>query len=125
MLGDEVSLKAGEWLFHEGDEADSLYLVVHGSVDLKITLSQQRLEDLETIVEGEAIGWSAFVEPYQYTLGAVAATDVELVKLDGENLRNLMTQNPEIGYNLMCHVAQAIAKRLNDLRVRFVSIAGD
>jgi CRP/FNR family cyclic AMP-dependent transcriptional regulator len=127
MLGNEVSLKTGEWLFREGDEADSLYLVISGSIDLKIALdsSGERQEDLETIVAGEAIGWSTFVEPYQYTLSAVAAADVELVKLDGKNLRNLMTQNPEIGYNLMCHVAQAIAKRLNDLRVRFVSIAGD
>ena len=127
MLGDEISLKAGEWLFREGDDADALYLVVKGSIDLKIALDQagQRLEDLETIVEGEALGWSAFVEPYRYTLSAIAATDVRLARLDAKNLRNLMTQNPEIGYNLMCHVAQAIARRLNDLRVRFASIAGD
>lgn len=127
MLSDEVSLKTGDWLFHEGDDADWLYLVISGSIDLKIALdaSGERQEDLETIVAGEAIGWATFVEPHQYTLSAVAASDVSLVKMNGKNLRNLMTQNPEIGYNLMCHVAQAIAKRLNDLRVRFVSIAGD
>jgi CRP/FNR family transcriptional regulator, cyclic AMP receptor protein len=124
MVGEEVKLAQGEWLFHEGDDADALYLVLNGSVELKINLDVQssRQADISTVSAGEVIGWSALVEPEVYTLGAVAASDVQLVRLDAVGLRKLMEQNCEFGFHLMRQLAKVLGQRLTNLRVQFVSL---
>jgi CRP-like cAMP-binding protein len=124
MIGEEVTFGEGEWLFHERDEADAMFLVLSGTVDLKISLDKAgtRHADLATLVEGEMVGCSALVEPYTYGLGCVSSSEVRLVKMDAEGLRELMAQKPEQGLVLMSHVAQVIRSRLTNLRVRFVSI---
>lgn len=127
MAGEEVELEEGEWVFREGDEADSLYLIVSGTVDLKIALdaSGERQADLETLVAGDVIGWSALVEPYQYTLGAVATSWANLVKLDAAQLRQLMEDNPRLGFQITSRLAHVIGSRLKNLRVRFVSLVAE
>jgi CRP/FNR family transcriptional regulator, cyclic AMP receptor protein len=127
MLGEEVTLNAGDWLFKDGDAADALYLVLSGAVDLKIALDEAKTKyiDLETVVQGEAMGWSALVEPYEYTLGAAAAADVQLAKLDSVQLRKYLAENPAAGYTFMCRAAQGIAGRLTNMRVRLASMGDD
>lgn len=125
MLGDEITLEKDEWLFHEDDEADALYLVASGAVELKIQLGQQaaaHFADLSTLVEGDVVGWSALVEPYVYTLSAVAASPATLIRLDAPRLRALMDENSEFGYTLMSRLAGALGERLTHLRVQFVSL---
>ncbi len=127
MAGEEVELEEGEWLFREGDEADGLYLIVSGTVDLKIALdaSGERQADLETLVAGEVLGWSALVEPYLYTLGAVVTSRASLVKLDAARLRKLLEDNPQLGFQIMTRLASVIGDRLKNLRVRFVSLVAE
>jgi CRP/FNR family cyclic AMP-dependent transcriptional regulator len=126
MTGEEVIVSAGDWLFQEGAAADALYLIMEGTIDLKINVNEAGTEqaDLSSLVSGDVTGWSALVEPYIYTLGAVATSNVRVACLDGEELRALMEEQPEVGYLLMHRVAQAIATRLTNLRVRFVSLIG-
>ena len=124
MAGEEVALSADEWLFEEGDDADALFLILSGTVELTINLDEagERKADLTTLVEGDVTGWSALVEPYVYTLGAKAASDMKVIKLDGEGLREKMAANPEMGLLLMHRLAQALGQRLNNLRVQFISL---
>jgi CRP/FNR family cyclic AMP-dependent transcriptional regulator len=126
MTGEEVTVSAGDWLFQEGAAADALYLIMEGTIDLKINVNEAGTEqaDLSSLVSGDVTGWSALVEPYIYTLGAVATSNARVARLDGEELRALMEEQPEVGYLLMHRVAQAIATRLTNLRVRFVSLIG-
>ncbi len=121
----EISLIAGQWLFMEGDDADALYLVLEGKIELKITMDQkgQHRQDISTVAEGHMMGWSALVEPYMYTLSAVAATDCRLISLEASAVRDMMERNPEIGYTVMKRLARAIGARLTSLRVKFAALA--
>lgn len=123
MLGEEVAYQADEWLFHQGDPAEALYLILEGSVDLKMNLDEAgtRQVDVCTLVEGDVVGWSALVEPHVYTLGAVATGSTRLAKLDGAGLRNLMARDPAAGYWIMQRLTQVLARRLTNMRVRFAS----
>lgn len=127
MIGDEETLAAGSWVFHEGDTAEALYLVDRGSVELKLNLDDEGAHQivLATLVAGEVLGWSALVEPYIYTLGAVAATDARLIRLDGPGLRTFMIDDCISGTLLMQRLAQALGKRLTNLRLQFASLVVD
>ena len=121
----ETTLKTGESLFKEGDRADALYLVLEGRIDLKINLDKDgvRHQDIATVTNGHMMGWSALVEPYIYTLSAIAVADCKLVSLDASAVREMMEQNHEVGYTIMKRLAQAIGARLTNLRVQFASIS--
>jgi CRP-like cAMP-binding protein len=116
----EKTISKGEWLFHEGDKADALYLVIHGRVELKLKLDEKRnlYITVTTLSEGDALGWSAIVEPYVYTLGALALDHVKLLRLDGENLRLLLEKHPEQGYILMRNIAKDMGTRVSVLSER-------
>lgn len=117
---EEVAYQKDNWLFHEGDVADVLYLIMQGSVDLKLILDRHKrtYADLSTLSKGESLGWSAIVEPHVYRLGAVTAENTQLVKISGHRLRHLMEQHPAQGYILMHGIALAMASRFSAVRNR-------
>lgn len=119
-----VEASRDEWLFHEGDPADSLYIVLEGSIDLKMALNgDPHYGDLERLNFGEVVGWSGLVEPFIYTLGAVAVDDgTRLARLDAGQLRALMERDPAVGYRLMRRMAGIIRRRLAAMHTRFVSL---
>jgi CRP-like cAMP-binding protein len=124
-ISESKSVQKGEWLFHEGDNADALYLIVSGSIELIVNLDQKRAirATLNILNEGHAIGWSAIVKPYIYTLGARVSSDAHLVRIDGKQLRTLLEAHPEQGYILMSGIAQTMATRLNTLSERVPSLS--
>lgn len=128
MAGRKVAVKQGDWLFYEGDQADALYLVLSGAVELKAALDREGSYhvDLCTLVQGDLLGWSALIDPYVYQLGAVAAQDSRLAKWDGAGLAALMTHQPAMGFKLMCRIMQVVGDRLATFCTRFASlIEGD
>lgn len=125
MASEEVSVQAGDSLFFEGERANALYLIVAGSVEVVIALDEAgtRHTDLSRLVEGDIVGWSALVEPYVYTMGAVSKTDSKVIRLDAVYLRDMMNNKPEVGYRVMCRLAQAMGQRLTNLRIQFISLS--
>lgn len=123
MLGEEVAIAGDSWLFNEGDEADVLYLILSGTIDLKIPYrGGQECADVESLVEGDVTGWSALVPPRKYTMSAYTDSGATVVKLDADGVLDLLEQNPVAGYHLMGNLAQSVSQRLTNLRVRFVSL---
>lgn len=119
-LSQDKMVDKREWLFHEGDPAEALYLIIRGRIELKVKLDEKRNLDatLTTLHEGDVLGWSAIVEPYIYSLGAFASDNTELAQLDGARLRTLLEQQPEQGYILMRNIAKAMGTRVNILSDR-------
>lgn len=126
MLGEEVSYQQEEWLFHEGDHADTLFLVLDGEVELTMNLSANgtgpQLTRLHTRTSGEVIGWSALVPPHKYTLGGRARSEARLARFEGPAFRALLDANPASGYQLLKMLAEVVGERLVGLRTQFVSV---
>ncbi|MGQ9908187.1 MAG: cyclic nucleotide-binding domain-containing protein [Candidatus Flexifilum sp.] len=121
---EEEALEADTYLFEQGDEADELYLVLDGAVDLLMDIDSkgESRTEIETVVAGEALGWSALVEPHEYQLSAAAATEVKVILIDAPRLRDYLAAHPDHGYVLMRRVAQMIGERLGHMRTRFISL---
>ncbi len=124
MASEEIRVKSGEWLFHEGDVADALYIVLDGTIEIRVKLDKKEIyhSGLCRLVEGDVLGWAALVDPYTNKLGAVAITDCRLAKMNGVRLCELMGQNPAMGYILMSRITQVIGNRFSDLCIRFISL---
>ncbi len=113
-----VSLKAGDVLYREADPADGAFVVVSGTVLLFRQRGETRRE-LETKGEGEMIGELALIAMTDRLTGAMAQTDVELMKLNRALFRRILEEYPEVAIRLHGRVSA----QLDDLLRRIQSIA--
>jgi hypothetical protein len=79
---------------------------------------------VDTIARGETMGWSAVVEPYIFTLGALCIDNTRLFALDATKLRGLMDEDCDLGYKVMKAIAKTIASRLSHTRIILVGERG-
>ncbi|MEQ1767715.1 MAG: cyclic nucleotide-binding domain-containing protein, partial [Methylotenera sp.] len=97
-LADNATLKsyaAGEELFHEGDEADGLYLIQSGSVTVSRMIGGREVV-LFYVAAGKYVGEMSLVsgEPRYATVRAAIAT--EAVLIDAGRMSDIIARNPEI-----------------------------
>ena len=114
-LGRRQSLRVGEYLFLLGDTADRLYVVAEGQVDLCFPISLRgAMKDIsvESVVEGEALGWSALVKPYRFTLSARVTEPGEVVAFTRRELLQFFGDEPRIGYTLLTKISELVGIRL-------------
>lgn len=125
VLASEASFVAGTHMYQNGDLAKSLYLIKKGKIVLYIDYymgpnKPPMQVTVDMIVTGEAMGWSAVVEPYLYTLSALCIDDSETITIDAVGLRKLMNEDHAIGFKIMQAVSKTIANRLTHTRIILV-----
>lgn len=95
--------KAGYQIFASGDEADRLYFLASGSVELP--------EVSRTLGAGQMFGEIAFFAPdRKRTSSARCLTDCTILSIDEDTFKQLVYQNPDFGLE----VVRLIAGRLTD-----------
>jgi CRP-like cAMP-binding protein len=128
-LSTEVEVEAGDWLFHERDEATRLYLVLDGSVAQTIYLylngQGQHIEATSSLGKGDIAGWPALINSQINTLGAQAEEKSRLLAIDAVPLRELLDDNPTYGYYLMKNLAEVLGERLTCKCIQLLSIVLD
>ena len=81
-LGLRMTLLSGAVLFQLGAEADQLYVIDRGRVNLTLPMQvfgQEQDILVEERVAGQTLGWSALIPPHRFTLKATAQIDTELL----------------------------------------------
>jgi CRP-like cAMP-binding protein len=120
-----VHFDAGELIFREGDEANTFYVVRHGSVAVELHAPARNPMTVETIEAGEILGWSWLFPPYRTHFDARALSSVRATGFDGGCLRGKCEDDPALGYDLMKRFAQVFTERLHWTRLRLLDIYGD
>jgi CRP-like cAMP-binding protein len=103
---------ASDVLFHEGEPAEYVYLVVKGKIMLELCPSTIYEKNLMSVGPGEMLGWSAFVEQCNYASTGVVVAPTELIRIEGKHLRAICDKDPAFGYDFMHRIMKALAKRL-------------
>jgi CRP-like cAMP-binding protein len=119
-----VVFKVGQFIFREGEPADSFYILRAGQVRLEIpTLNQGRVV-IQTLGEGDVLGWSWFVPPYRWHFDARALEQTRALSLDGKCLRKKMEENHDLGYHLLKRFVPVIVDRLQATRLQLLDFYG-
>ena len=122
--GKNVTFQAGDYVFREGEPADQFYIIRHGKVQLEIFVPERGPLAVETISEGEVLGWSWLFPPYRWSLDARAIEPVRAIALDGTCLRGKCNDDHHLGYELMTRFAPIIVKRLRATRLQLLDVYG-
>lgn len=115
-----VVFKAEDIILKEGEAADKFYLIRHGKV--AIYIAQPRSITIQTIQEGDILGWSWLIPPHYYRFSARAVEDTRAVALDGKCLRNKCEENKELGYELLKRLVNIFTQRLEATRLQLLDI---
>jgi CRP-like cAMP-binding protein len=119
-----VRFEANQIIFREGEEADKFYLLRHGQVSLEIFAPERGSVNVQTLDEGDILGWSWLIPPYQWHFDARATTLVRAIALDGKCLRNKCEANHDLGYELLKRFAYIVGQRLDATRLQLLDIYG-
>jgi CRP-like cAMP-binding protein len=125
----EESFKAGSQVYKKGDPAKKLYLVEEGKIVMVMesymgTAKPPMQVTVDIVTKGDAMGWSAVVEPYAYTLGARCIDDSKAIAFDADTLRELLIQDSTLGVKFMHATARVIATRLTHTQIILVGERG-
>lgn len=117
-LGREVAFKKGEFVFREGDTADSLHILMSGSLALRVKLTSRPDSVTVSFVSAphQAFGWSGIVSPHHYTSTAECEEDTSVLVIPAEPFMKLLEKEPTAGFIVMRRVAELIADRLRNSR---------
>jgi CRP/FNR family transcriptional regulator, cyclic AMP receptor protein len=107
----KVSLRCGEFLFREGDDADALYIVERGALRI---ISGSTV--YETVQAGGIVGEMAIIdEGMPRSASVIAGTYAELIKIDASEFTALIADAPEFALMVM----RVMARRLRLMNQRY------
>lgn len=120
--GSNVRFDAGEVIFREGEPANLFYLIRHGRVAVETYAPDRGPVIIQTLGEGDLLGWSWLIEPYRWRFDARAIELTRAIALDGECLRGKCEEDHGLGYELMKRIAHVIEHRLQATRLQLLDV---
>jgi CRP-like cAMP-binding protein len=114
-----------ELLMREGDPADDFFVIRSGDVALETYVPQRGALTIETLHDGDLVGWSWLVAPYRTMFDARALAQTHTVSFDGACLRGKCETDHDLGYELMTRFTAVIVDRLQATRLRLLDVYGD
>ena len=117
-----VRFNAGEYLCREGQQADEFYVIRTGKVAIEVFAAPKGSINIQTIGEGEILGWSWLVPPYFWRFDARAVELTRVISLNGKCLRNKCEEDHHLGYELLKRFSHIITQRLEATRLQLLDL---
>ncbi|MGB8651703.1 MAG: Crp/Fnr family transcriptional regulator [Mycobacteriales bacterium] len=103
----------GETVFTEGEQGDTLYIVLEGKVKIGRRATDGRENMLSVMGPSDMFGELSLFDPGPRTATATVVTDARLASLAHSSLRPWITDRPEIAEQLLRVLARRL-RRTND-----------
>ena len=109
----------GDRLFAEGEDADRIWLVMEGRVDLRFELPGRQTSEENTVFSitvAQTLGWSSFVPPFKYALSAYITTKTcKVLQITKDHLLECFEKDPGMGLMFMTNVAAIASMHFDQL----------
>jgi NTE family protein len=95
----EVHVRAGQWIMREGDDADSMFIVESGRVDVLDEGPPERL--VRALRRGDVLGELALLHEGKRSASVRARRDADLLELGREAFESLIQEAPTFAVGLV------------------------
>jgi CRP-like cAMP-binding protein len=116
--------EVGEVIAREGDPADRFYLIREGLVAVELMIPNRGFTTLQTIGDGDILGWSWLLPPNRWRFGARTVRPTRALAFDGKCLRAKCEEDHDLGYELLKRFASVTAERLEATRLQLLDLYG-
>ncbi|GBC62426.1 Crp/Fnr family transcriptional regulator [Desulfonema ishimotonii] len=86
--------RQGEVIFRQGERASRAYLVLSGRIQLFMEKEGKRF-DLQALDHRGFFGYMSLLSPFEWPLSSQALADSEVLMLERESFRKILTRYPE------------------------------
>lgn len=117
--GYAVELRAGEYVFREGDLGTEMYVINEGKVEILNQVGDEE-QVLAVLEKGDFFGEMSVLEDLPRAASARAATDIRLLQINGSTFDFLLQGNPEIAVRMM----RKLSRRLRETDEMLKSVLG-
>jgi CRP-like cAMP-binding protein len=117
-----VKLKEGDKVCSEGIPASHLFILIKGRVELRRATRGGPSFLVDDLIEGSIFGVSALTGTDRYLLNAECVEDSEVLKIEGKVLRQILDENPVVGYATQRRISQIFFKRYVDAMERLETV---
>jgi len=117
-----VRFDKGNVILHEGEEANEFYFIREGLVALELMAPTKRVTRVQTIGEGDILGWSWLVPPYRWRFDARACQSTRALAFDGKCLRLKCEEDHDLGYELLKRFTAVVTERLDATRLQVLDL---
>jgi CRP-like cAMP-binding protein len=112
-------------IFHEGDPADSIFLVVGGRVKVVTTSSDGKEFILSVLGSGQVFGEMGLLEAAPRSASVVSITEVELLIINRDDFDHLLTSSPGISRKLMAILSRRLRRANSKMEsLAYMDVAG-
>jgi CRP/FNR family transcriptional regulator, cyclic AMP receptor protein len=117
-----VEFHEGHFIVLEGDAANEFYFIREGSVSIELNIPERGPTTMQTLGEGEILGWSWVSPPYRWHFNAKALERTKALVFDARCLRAKCEANHDLGYEMLKRFADLITARLDATRLQLLDI---
>ena len=112
----------GQTILREGEFATGVYLIETGEVVLESGEESGEPVIVDTIGQGDPLGWSWMFPPYIWRFTARAVEPINAIFFDGATLREYCEKDHSLGYELLKRTTLVMVRRLQATRDRLLSV---
>lgn len=111
-------------IFREGDDADHFYFIREGLIAVELMVPSRGFTTVQTLGQGEMLGWSWLLPPYRWQFGARALEPTRALAFDGKCLRSKCEEDHDLGYEVLKRFTHVISERLDATRLQLLDLYG-
>lgn len=100
--------RAGTSIFTEGTPGDVMYVILDGTVDVRV-----RNHLIETLGPGEIVGEMALIDSQARSATAIAKSDCRLAMVDEEQFLYMVPETPFFALHVMRVLVERLRRRLS------------
>jgi CRP/FNR family transcriptional regulator, cyclic AMP receptor protein len=115
-----VSFDPDQVVFREGETANRFYLIERGEIVLESTNAGGKTITIDTIGDGDLLGWSWLFSPYLWRFTARATKKTIALFFYGTVLREYCEKDHTLGYELLKRMSEVMTRRLQRARGRLI-----
>lgn len=113
FISEIINLKKGDYVFRAGDIDSSVYLVLHGTLNI---IKERKNSDLDIIVseieQGDHFNETSIFFDSKHKVSIIATADVDLLKINNKEFSKLLKGNCELSSKLLWIVSKKLSERL-------------
>lgn len=117
-----VRFHSDDYLIREGQAANLFYIIRSGHVSIETYSPGRGRIGIQTLGEGDVLGWSWLIPPFTWEFDARAMELTRALALDATCLRGKCDDDHDLGYEIMKRFSNVIVQRLRAAHLQLVDI---
>jgi CRP-like cAMP-binding protein len=117
-----VKLEEGQRICLEGAPATHLFVLLKGRVELRRPTKVGLTLLVDDLTEGGIVGVSSLMGTGRYLLNGVCVEESEVLRIEAEELRRILEENPVVGCAIQQRISQIFFKRYVETMERLQTV---